>query len=402
MQTNLEKSGDDHFWQQLAPHLEAAMSRLGAADRTLLALRYYENKTGAEAAAVLGIREETARKRTNRALEKLRKVFANRGVVSTTTIIAGAISANSVHAAPTGLTQTISAVAVAKGATASASTLTLAHGALKLMAWTKTKTTIVGVAIALLSIGGTTMVVNTLLPVPDIQGTWEGMASMPNAGVHAGESAQDPAVMRISRVNGVYQVKCDDIGMGQHDIAIDEFTYRYPFLHGEITWANRSFAGKVDRSGNEITWTDLLLREKQVLATGVLWRTNNPTPIPEPLTEAEFAPRAGSALQGFWAGTFGLVKPALHIQVKIAEAFDGTFRADLYDPYGFTNRQPTAVTYDGTTVKLVPMDGLGMFEGQLTNGNSEMTGDWIQNGYHMPTTLTKADYSEYQTRDTKK
>ena len=160
VQTILDQSNDDSIWQQLKPHLEAAMSRLGATDRTLLALRYYENRTGAEAAAVLGIREETARKRTNRALEKLRRFFAGRGVASTTAIIAAAISANSVHAAPSGLTQTISAAAVAKGAVASASTLTLAKGALKLMAWTNAKTAIaVGAGILLVAGAASTVTV---------------------------------------------------------------------------------------------------------------------------------------------------------------------------------------------------------------------------------------------------
>ncbi len=158
VQTILEQSADDTLWQQLKPLLEAAMSRLGAADRTLLALRYYENKTGAEAAAILGIREETVRKRTNRALEKLRKLFATRGVASTTAIIAQAISANSVHAAPAGLALTVSAGALAKGAAASTSTLTLVHGALKLMAWTKAKTGMVIGIVAILAVTSTTFV----------------------------------------------------------------------------------------------------------------------------------------------------------------------------------------------------------------------------------------------------
>jgi RNA polymerase sigma factor (sigma-70 family) len=123
MQSTLNQSGTDHLWRQLAPHLEAAMSRLNAKERTLLALRFYENKTGAEAAALLGIREEAAHKRTARALEKLRKIFTKRGVSSTTAILAGAISANSVQAAPAGLAATISATA-AKGAAVTASILT--------------------------------------------------------------------------------------------------------------------------------------------------------------------------------------------------------------------------------------------------------------------------------------
>jgi RNA polymerase sigma factor (sigma-70 family) len=159
MQSILDQSGNEAIWRQLAPHLEAAMSRLRAADRELLALRFYENKTGAEAAALLGIGAEAAHKRTNRALEKLRKFFTKRGVDSTAATIAETISANSVQAAPVALAKTVTAVAIAKGATASLSTLTLIKGALKIMAWTKMKTaTVVGVAV-IFATGTTTLAI---------------------------------------------------------------------------------------------------------------------------------------------------------------------------------------------------------------------------------------------------
>ena len=151
MQSTVDQSGDNSVWRQLAPHLEAAMSRLAGRDRTLLALRFYENKTGAEAAKQLGIREEAAHKRTARALEKLRKFFTKRGIDSTTAVIAEQISANSVQAAPVALAKAVTAVAIAKGATASISTLTLIKGALKIMAWTKAKTTVVTGAIVVLA-----------------------------------------------------------------------------------------------------------------------------------------------------------------------------------------------------------------------------------------------------------
>jgi uncharacterized protein (TIGR03435 family) len=165
MQSMLEKPADDNLWRQLAPHLEAAMSRLAERDRTLLALRYYENMTGAEAAVLLGMREEAARKQTNRALEKLRRFFAKRGVDSTAATIAESISAHSVQAAPVALAKAVTAIAVAKGAAASGSTLTLIKGALKIMAWTKMKTAIVASACVLLAAGTTTLIVKTG-PVP--------------------------------------------------------------------------------------------------------------------------------------------------------------------------------------------------------------------------------------------
>ncbi len=149
-------------WQQLAPHLEAAMSQLAERDRTLLALRFYENKTALETAALLGIGEEAAQKRVSRALEKLRTFVGKRGIALTAAAIAGAVSTNSVQAAPVALAKTISAVALAKGAAASTSTLTLVKGALKIMAWTKAKAVIVASAIVLLAAGTTTVTVKEI------------------------------------------------------------------------------------------------------------------------------------------------------------------------------------------------------------------------------------------------
>ena len=111
--------------------------------------------------AALGIGEDTARMRVKRAVEKLRKFFAKRGVVLSTAAIAGAVSAGSVQAAPAGLAKTATALAFTNGATAGASTLTLIKGALKLMAWTHTKTAIVVTMGELLAAGTTTVLVET-------------------------------------------------------------------------------------------------------------------------------------------------------------------------------------------------------------------------------------------------
>jgi hypothetical protein len=73
--------------------------------------------------------------------------------------IAGAVSAHSVQAAPAVLAQTVSTVALTKGACATASTLTLVKGALKIMAWTKMKTAAVAGAAVLLAAGTTVVTI---------------------------------------------------------------------------------------------------------------------------------------------------------------------------------------------------------------------------------------------------
>ena len=98
----------------------------------------------------MGVSENAANKRVSHALEKLRRYYSKRGVISTTANIAETISGHSVKAAPLALAKSITAVAITKGVTASGSTLIIIKGALKIMAWTKMKTTAVaGVAILL-------------------------------------------------------------------------------------------------------------------------------------------------------------------------------------------------------------------------------------------------------------
>ena len=161
MQTALNENESD-AWAQIAPLLDAAMAGLNETDRHAVVLRFFDGKSLREVGAALGANEEAAKKRVSRALEKLRTFFAKRGVSSTTAIIAGAISANSVQAAPVALAKSVTAMAVAKGAAASGSTLTLIKGALKIMAWTKAKTAIVGGAVVLLAAGTTTITVKEI------------------------------------------------------------------------------------------------------------------------------------------------------------------------------------------------------------------------------------------------
>ena len=204
MQSHLNDPGTDDLWRQLAPHLEAAMARLGESDRTLLALRFYQNQTGAEAAATLGIREEAVHKRTARALEKLHRYFGRLGISSTTAVLAGTISANGLQAAPAALVQTTTAVAMAKGVAASGSTLTLVKGALKLMVWKKSSVLAAG-AIVLLFIGVTVSipavrvtVKNTAKKVADnLPGQPEKAAMLRQA--YAMKNSVWPALMKYAK-----------------------------------------------------------------------------------------------------------------------------------------------------------------------------------------------------------
>ena len=148
MQSTLnEPDAGDAVWSQLAPLLDEAMARLGKKDRDAVILRFFNEKSVRDVATSLQVSETAAQRRIRRALEKMHLFFTKRGVSSTTAIIAGVITANSVQAAPVTLAKTVTTLALAKSAAVSTSTLTLVTGALKLMFWTKAKTAILGVVV---------------------------------------------------------------------------------------------------------------------------------------------------------------------------------------------------------------------------------------------------------------
>lgn len=143
MQSTLNEADPSADWEKLSPHLETAMDQLAARDRALVVMRFYENKSGPEAAALLGIREDAAHKRLARAIEKLRRFFVQRGVTLTATAIASAVAANSVQSAPAGLTAIISGASLSGISTTAATVL-----AAKTIAMTTLQKTLITAALA--------------------------------------------------------------------------------------------------------------------------------------------------------------------------------------------------------------------------------------------------------------
>jgi hypothetical protein len=119
-------------WDHLRPMLEDAMHELVEKDRHAVLLRFFKNKSLKEVGLALGLGENAARMRVERALEKLRAVFPQRGIVATTAL-ASVISANAVQIAPAGLAATLTNSSLAAAGTGT--TLPL----LKLMTMTKLK-----------------------------------------------------------------------------------------------------------------------------------------------------------------------------------------------------------------------------------------------------------------------
>src|ERR1019366_3148895 len=81
MQPIIEPNEPNSIWERITPLLNDALDRLPAADRELVMIRFFGNKSHKDVAQALGVSEETARKRLSRAVERLREIFARRGIL---------------------------------------------------------------------------------------------------------------------------------------------------------------------------------------------------------------------------------------------------------------------------------------------------------------------------------
>jgi RNA polymerase sigma factor (sigma-70 family) len=133
-------SAPETDWNKIRPTLDDAMHELKESDREAILLRYFENRQFAEVGAKLGLNENAARMRVERALEKLRAIFAKRGI-TTATAFASVISANAIQTAPANLAATLTTTSIAAAGTG---TFTL----LKIMTATKLKLAISAIVAA--------------------------------------------------------------------------------------------------------------------------------------------------------------------------------------------------------------------------------------------------------------
>jgi len=140
MQTIVNENESD-FWTRIAPLLDAGIAGLNEIDRHAVVLRFFYEKSMKEVGAALGTSESAATVRLHRALEKLRQFFVKHGVNSTTDVIAGVISRNSVQAAPSALAKAVTALVMSKGTASGSATLTLVKGGgMKAISWVKATT----------------------------------------------------------------------------------------------------------------------------------------------------------------------------------------------------------------------------------------------------------------------
>jgi len=103
-----ESSAQDPDWMELAPLLDDALNQLADPDRLALLLRFFQGKPFNEVGQALGLTEDAAGMRVNRALDRLRQVFPRDPVVGlvTTSTLGVWLTEHGVEAAPLALAGT--------------------------------------------------------------------------------------------------------------------------------------------------------------------------------------------------------------------------------------------------------------------------------------------------------
>jgi len=105
-------------WESIRPLLDEAMSQLSDRDYDAVVMHFFNNQELRTVARALGITEDAAQKRVSRAIEKLQRFLARRGISTTSAALSAVLSAHAVQTAPAGLAITASTAALVSGAAA--------------------------------------------------------------------------------------------------------------------------------------------------------------------------------------------------------------------------------------------------------------------------------------------
>ena len=154
--------------------LDDAMHELSATDREAILMRYFERLPVAEIGSRLGLKENAAHMRIERAIDRLRTALAKRGVTSTITALTASLTGRAVGSAPTGLATQVSRTAFASAAAESG----LGWGLLKLAGLMKGKLAV--------AVGGA-LLVASLVVVPQLLTKSTGMAATSGVSIRTRE-----------------------------------------------------------------------------------------------------------------------------------------------------------------------------------------------------------------------
>jgi RNA polymerase sigma factor (sigma-70 family) len=265
-------------WSQMRPVIDDAMHLLDERDREAVLLRHFENQSYAEIGAALGLTENAARMRVERALEKLRDALTRKGVSSTAAVLAGLLAANAAGAAPAQLAAAVLRAALSAGATAGGilSGQMLANAKLKLAVAGITAAVVIAVVVAVRHAGSDGSKASLSTPV--------STNAAPAIQSAAAPASNSPALAGMSAPAANRPVLHLQILEADNDLPVPLVPLEYR------GWAGGKFQRQTlqsDRSGicevsypANTTYLELTTRKDYYADTKLLWRPPNGEVIP--------------------------------------------------------------------------------------------------------------------------
>jgi RNA polymerase sigma factor (sigma-70 family) len=211
-----------------------------------------------------------------------------------------------------------------------------------------------------------------------------------------GAAASTHVVLKLTKTRTGHLATTDWIEMGRKDVPMGRVVYDYPSLH--LEWNPRDIWNlRVNAAATQM----ILDHSIHFIQPDPVPLTHTPTPdaVPDPLDEGDFAPRTGANLQGYWKGAIGAGADAVPVNLKISGQADGTFRAEGDDPMHGVYGQPLNVSCHPPTVKMTRASGAGLFQGEINQAGTEISGSWVQGGQSMPARVRRADYQAEHAQD---
>lgn len=201
-----------------------------------------------------------------------------------------------------------------------------------------------------------------------IVGDWQGTLNT--------EAGELRLVLHISKADGSLNATLDSVDQAANGIPVPTISQKDCKLKLTVDAVHGSYEGTVNKDATEIkgTWPQgqpLDLNFKRMSA---------------PL-KTEHKPAPPSDIDGAWMGTLDLGALKLRMVFHITNTADGlTATADSPDQNA-TGLPVTAVTRDGTSLKLEMKQIGGVFDGKISEDHTSVTGTWSQRGNSVPLVL---------------
>lgn len=211
----------------------------------------------------------------------------------------------------------------------------------------------------------------TALCAQDVAGDWQGTLKASGIEIRI--------LVHISKTAaGKLTATFDSPDQGATGIKVGPIDLRGRKLSFAVISLNGNYEGSLNEAGTALTgtWTQRLDYPLDFQRVTAAAKTGHK---PAPPTN----------IDGAWYGTLGTSAGKLHLVFHIVNSEDGLTATMDSPDQGAEGLPVTAVSRNGTTLKLEMKQLAGGFEGTISSDTSTVEGRWTQGGGSLPLTLTR-------------